>query len=65
MRKCLKHAIYMEDDNSNIENILYNGAIFQGDIDLANCFNMYFVDSILEINRNIDQIDSFNLDLGN
>ena len=59
----LKKTVSMQTVSSSIDKILVNGAIIEGDIDIANSFNRFFVESIVEINSKIDIISNYTLDL--
>ena len=63
MWSCLKKTIGKQSVISTVDKILINGAIVEGDIDIATSFNRFFVDSIVQINNNIEIIDNFTLEL--
>ena len=63
MWDCLKNTICIKNNRNRIDKILINGAIVEGDINIANSFNNYFVDSIIDINSNIDVIDRLSFEL--
>ena len=63
MWSSLKKAINMKTEITSIDKILVEGAIIEGDINIANSFNRFFVNSIVEINNKIDIINNVSLDL--
>lgn len=57
MWKHLKQAACLTEDNDGIKKVVIDGVLVENDTEVANKLNLFFINSVIEINRNIPSID--------
>ncbi|XP_036340251.1 uncharacterized protein LOC118749554 [Rhagoletis pomonella] len=57
MWKHLKQAACLAEDNDGIKKVVIDGVLVENDTEVANKLNLFFINSVIEINRNIPCFD--------